>query len=443
MNYDLKLVSSVLETRDITVPIKLGVRSAMLGDEAQTYWDILLEHYEQFHEVPSPEFFHGMCPSYEHVVPNDTVEAIVGEVKTRYLHSSIEGALLRVAEMNGADPWAAKNEFVKLADSINVEVQRGNSDLIAGEDKAAVFKTLDDLQRNDGLLGYPWPWEYLNQNSMGLVPGNFWYIYGREKSKKTFILLYLALFFESLGLRVLFITREMTLEEIAWRLYPMRAGIAYTDMTKGKISSDGRVTLEQAMDALYTSKNLIVSEVFGGIAGVRAKIEEIKPHVVIHDYMKAIADDEMGDRFNVKEHQYVARVADMVKNIAKNPMNRVLFIGCGHANREGEKGKGKSTTELGHSDHIARRADGTIRIISDDVRNWIALIINAGRGVQKFLSWTIDGSLDHNFGNFIDSNTSWVDSTDSMDNAEDEARDDAPDVESVLKKIRGGFKRGA
>ena len=450
MNYDLSLVASVLESRDLSVPLKLGFKAKMLGQEAQTYWDIIMDRYNRFHEVPDVTFFKGMVPSYVHVPPTNNIESIIDEVRTRYLHEEVNEALKRIAEANNINPWVAKAEMLRIAEGLSLELFQGNTDLIAGEDKREVLNQLHLLQRSGGLLGLAWPWEYLNNNSMGLMPGNFIYIYGREKSRKTFLLLYLALFWESCGLRVLFNSREMSREEIAWRLYPMRAGLSYPDMTKGHVSTDGMYTLEMAMDSLYEQKNIIVSEAGGGIAGLRAKIEEIQPDVVILDYMKAIADDEMGDKFNTKQDAYVARTADLVKKIAQNPKKKIPIVACGHANREGIKLKGQGTEEIGHSDHIVRRADMAIRVIVDDVAGRMGLIINAGRNVQKFLSWTIDARLDANFGTFMTSDTSWIDDMESVNvaarktkEAADAAGVSSEDIKSKIGKLaaKNGMRR--
>ena len=440
MNHDLALIASVLETRDISLPIKCGIKAKMLTDEARVYWEILLEQYERFHQIPSVDLFQSMVSNYEHNPPTDAVEAIAHEIKNHYLYSELQSSLKSVAELCAQDPWAAKAEMLKQAENLTLELQMENTDLIAGEDKESVFRTLQMLQSSGGLLGIPWPWHYLNENSLGVMPGNFVYFYGREKSRKTWILLYLALFWESLGHRVLFITREMSLAEVAWRLYPLRARLNYQELTKGNVSTDGKMTLEAAIDDLYQHKNLIISEVGNGMAGVRAKIEEVKPSIVIHDYMKGIAEDEMGDKANAKEHVYVGRVADRLKDCARK--FGIPIIACGHANREGVKLAGRGTEEVAHADHIVRRADLVIRVICDDVTERIALIVPAGRAVRKYLSWTINAALDHNFGEFMDTDTSWTSESSAMDNAEKKAKEspEAAKMASDVKKAMSSFK---
>jgi len=423
MNYDLALISAVLEERDMASAIRLGIKPRFLGGEAQTYWDIIANHYEQFQEVPSLKHFVSMCPGYEHNVGGDGMEAIAHELKSRFLYGEIEDIVKKVLDLNDADPWEARKQLSSLADNLSVEVQEKVTDLVAGSDKAEVLRRIEFLRQNNGLMGYPWPWPFMNENSKGVCPGNFIYIYGREKSRKTFLLCYLAVWFESLGIRVLFFTREMTLEEIAWRMYPMRAGLPYSELTAGQISTDGITKLEDVMDDLYSRKNLIVTEMDGGMAGVRAKVEEVKPGLIIHDYMMSVAEDEMEMRSKSREHEVIGKVAGGFKRLAMKL--KIPIIACGHANREGVKAKGKSSVEYAGSDKIVRRVDYGFRVITDDANDRTALILNAGRDAKKFLAFTFDSRLCNGFGNFLEAGADWVDSLDDVKESESKAKEEA------------------
>ena len=83
MNYDLALISAILKTKDFATVAQSGLRPNFLGGEAQTYWDVIVEHYDEFHEVPSLEFFQGQCRTYVHRPPEDSIESIIHEIKTR------------------------------------------------------------------------------------------------------------------------------------------------------------------------------------------------------------------------------------------------------------------------------------------------------------------------------------------------------------------------
>jgi hypothetical protein len=420
MNYDLALISAILETQDFASAIQHGIKPCFLSDEAAAYWDLISDHYNEFNEPPSLTYFSGICPSYSHRPVPDSMESIAHEIKTRHLHLQIEDTLEKVADLNEADPWEARKTLSRLSDTITIEVQRKNTDLVAGSDKAEVLRRIEFLRSNDGLLGYHWPWEHANVASPGVCPGNFIYVYGREGVRKTFLLCFLANWFESLGLRVLFFTREMTLEEIAWRLYPMRVGLPYQEMTTGQISSNGMIKLEDTMDDLYQRKNLIVTEVDGGIAGFRAKIEEVKPQIVIHDYMFAMAEDLM-EGTRTREHDAIGQVVNGTKRLAMKL--KIPIITCGHANRDGVKVKGRNSTELAGSDKIARRADYGMRVIVNDAENHMALIwVKARQAKKDAMTFTMDCTLCNGFGTFLNHDTGWVNNMEDAKDAEESSK---------------------
>ncbi len=421
MHHDLALVAACLESGDVRVALQSGARPEILGDEARLYWETLMDHYDQFHEVPSVPYFEGLCPTYQHHSPSDSVQAIVHELKTFKLGSDIDGLLHRIAERNVTDPWTAKKELVEQTDRVNLFNQQGNTDLVLGADSEDILDTVARLQRGEGLIGLPWPWEPFNKRSTGLCSGNVAYIYGRQKSMKTWLVLQMALFYEALGYKVLFCTREMSREELSWRAYALRGHFVYEDLIKGKITSEGKRLLKTVMEQLLDRKRFVVSSVADGIAGFKAKIEETRPHIVFHDYPKAMADDAMGDRYRGDEHKYVSTMIDKVVNYA-NDKAKVPMILCGHANREGAKTKGRSSTEHAWSDHITRRVHAAIRVVRDRPNHRMALLVNAGRMIPEDVVITLNTRLCTDFGTLVGEGADWIQAMGDKEESEDTAR---------------------
>tara|TARA_B100000131_G_scaffold234182_1_gene226101 strand:+ start:4224 stop:5573 length:1350 start_codon:yes stop_codon:yes gene_type:complete len=448
MNYDLALVAAVLQSEDVASAIRAGAdKPGLLSDEAQVYWDTIKEHYEAFHQAPSLEHFQNLCPTYQHSDVNDSVDAIVYELKTRKLGTDIDKASMAVTELNGTDPWEAKKILLQLAEQISSSNSKDNSTYIVGEDKEATLNQLKQLQSGKGLIGYPWPWDHFSNNSVGLCGGNVFYVYGRQKSRKTFLLLYMALFYWQMGLKVLFFTREMSAEELKWRIYAIACGLPFIDVIKGNITTDAEKVMIDWMDALAEGGRFVITDVADGISGFKAAIEEHKPQIVFHDYFKAMADDAMSGKVN-GEHRYVARMADQMKSYMSDKA-KVPLIFAGHANREGSKSKGSSDTEHAWSDHITRRVDGALRVVTDRSNDRMALFVNAGRSMKEGLGLTLNAALCENFGIAESTDYSWVKKySDSEDEeASSKARNDASkNVQGVTssfspKSFRKQFRR--
>tara|TARA_Y100001938_G_C8061352_1_gene417475 strand:+ start:238 stop:1584 length:1347 start_codon:yes stop_codon:yes gene_type:complete len=407
MNYDLGLISAVLESRDITSAITAGADTPnLLEDEAQIYWDVLKDQYDSFHEVPSIEHFKTLCPTYEHVKPSDSVESIVHELKTMRLGAEIEKAIHDLAGVNRVDPWDARTRLMKATEKIVARNSTGNTDHTVGHNLDALFHKIERLQSGQGLIGYPWPWDMFNSQTTGLCPGNCIYIYGRQKSRKTFLLLYLALHYWSLGLKVLFFTREMTHDELMWRILALLGDLDYLSTLRADISTEAKKNLREQLQAIADSDRFIITDIGEGTSAFKAKIEEHRPQVVFHDYFKAMADDMMGDKTG-SEHRYVARAVDQMVNYVSTKAKIPLFF-AGHANREGAKSRGTSSTEHAWSDHITRRVDMAMRVVTDRRNDRMALIVNAGRSIREGIGITLDANLCTGFGEVIDEDYSWV-----------------------------------
>ena len=66
--------------------------------------------------------------------------------------------------------------------------------------------------------GLPWSWAPLNDATKGIQPADYVIFYGRPKSKKSWIVAYLAATAIARGLRVLLQSKEMAAEDMTRRI---------------------------------------------------------------------------------------------------------------------------------------------------------------------------------------------------------------------------------
>jgi hypothetical protein len=406
MNHDMALVAKVLETGDYKGAVKAGIKPTLLGARAALFWDVLTEYYDQHHQIPSVDFFKGLCPDYEHHPPTDTVDMLIGELKTLHLGNEINTLLGQIIESNSVDPWKAKNLLIQLSDKVNSEHQVRNTRTQVGDKADYVLKMLSMLRDGSGMLGIEWPFDGLNQRTPGIMPGNVIYFYGRHKSKKTWLMLFMALFFEHMGYRVLFFTREMSVEELHFRLAALIIGISLDDFSKGNVTDETMADIKEIMAEIQARGRFMISDNTDGLPGYKAEVDDFQPDIVMHDYWKAMADDAMDGKYNTSEKRYVDRTIDMLVDYHAKIKTPVII--CGHANREGDKSKGKSSTEHAWSDHIVRRIHGAIRVVKSNDERYMGLVINAGRAIPEDIMITLDGNLCYGFGDELNVDPSWI-----------------------------------
>ena len=220
-------------------------------------------------------------------------------------------------------------------------------------------------------------------------------------------------------------------------------GIPLDDFNKGNVTQIGEDTVRDIMKEFLDSGRLIFSEDMDGLPGYKVEVEDVQPDIVLHDYWKGMADDLMEDS-KISEKSAVDRTIDRLVKFhmkCKTP----VFI-CGHANREGDKGRGRSGVEHAWSDHIVRRVHAAIRVVKSPDASKIGLVINAGRAVPEDIAFTLDGHLCSGFGNELQVDPSWIfTSEDSATASKDSAgrnKEKEPPAMSASATLRAGVFRG-
>ncbi len=407
MNYGLALVAKILETGDINEALKAGAKSpGLLSSEAKMYFDIISEHHQQYHQVPSLELFREKVPSYSHVPVRDNVEALVDQLKTIRLGNEMEDILSKVARAGAKDPWEAKRALLAACDGLSTRHSKGNHYYKLGEDVEETLKVMQRINEKKGLDGYPWPWEYFNQNSRGVCKGETYYIYGRQKTRKTFLIAFMALYYWALGLKVLIFTREMSFTDLKYRMIALYLGYDFGSTLKVTLPDGWQDNVRKFLTGTWESDKFIITDIQEGVSGFQAAIEDAKPDIVFHDYWKAMADDAMGTKVH-QESKYVARTIDQVVDYNSGKAKIPMFL-CGHANREGARTRGRSGTEHAWSDQITRRIHAAFRVITHEPTNRMALFVNEGRSIQKGVGMTLNANLCAGFGKEMSTDYSWT-----------------------------------
>lgn len=407
INLDLALISAVIETGQMAEALSQGAdKKGILSPEAKVFWDELQRHWDKFNQTPSLELFQAQMPSYQHKPTGDSVESLLHQLKTRKVKQEIQEWVYTIVDDVNENPWKAKDTLFQAAEYIAQNSSEDNDMYIAGENADYYINKMENIQNNGGLSGLAFPWEAFNEVSRGLEPGHCIYIYGRQKSKKTFLLLYLALHYWRMGLKILLFTREMSPEELMWRMIALGTQLPINDVMKGSLTNNAKKKVAKFLAELKESERFIISTDTNGINGFRTQVDQVRPDMVFHDYFKAMADDAMGSK--VKDPRiFVERAVDQIVDfMSAKARKKVPCFFVGHANRTGDGSAGRSGTEQAWSDHITRRVDAAIRVISDDTKT--ALIVNRSRFLQEGMGITLDGELCTTFGNLISNGYDWV-----------------------------------
>lgn len=257
MNTELALVFQILTSEDPVASFRqakeLGIaKEVMSTPEGRRSWSYIRQFYNRADahgEIPSLELFLRNNPTIELPESRDSIHSLANEIQNDHILKGVADAF---------EEWASQPED-KARESLTtlLDTLTGLRRAMPGR-RAKVLSTdlLEDLLNyfddvdagiNDGM---PWPWETFNEGTGGIKPGNFIMIWGLPKSRKTFLLLVIAVHLYLVGYRVYFYSREMMWADIKLRLVAIICAIDYAKITKRKLTVSERFAVVEAIKSL-------------------------------------------------------------------------------------------------------------------------------------------------------------------------------------------------
>jgi len=187
----------------------------------------------------------------------------------------------------------------------------------------------------------------------GLQPGRFYVLAARPSVGKSSFSQAVGLELAQSGKRVLFLSQEMSEGEVADRGVANIGRISYSALMEGKMGDGGWSRVLGAMDRLKQMPFFIDDQPALTLTDIRAKVTQIKPDVLILDYLQLCASTQSGNNRNSE----IEEISRGLKALAKDM--QVAVIALSQLNREVEKRVVKRPTlaDLRDSGAIEQDAD--------------------------------------------------------------------------------------
>lgn len=334
-------------------------------------------HPQTVGHVPSFEMVQHRFPAFFPAHAPDTVPILCAEIRRQ----RIRGELLLLAQdiqlKTEIDPMAAMADL-RARSAMLASMSDVGEDLSMSSAFNFLLEQYNMVQTSGGMLGIPFPWAALNEETQGMQDGQFIVIYGRPKSMKTWVAVYIAVCaYLYARKRILFYTREMSPRLVAVRIAAALAGVDYKAFKNGTLQPALKAKvftiLQELMDDeisagahgnhqpyfIITSDRAAASAgSSGGVSWLQAKIRELQPDLVIVDGMYLMKDDRTSQRST--DWKQIAHISQDLKLTAQE--FEVPLIGVTQANRAAQHKKGEDLTELAFSDSIGQDADAVLRV---------------------------------------------------------------------------------
>jgi replicative DNA helicase len=378
-NLELALLSRVIADGDFH-----SVQKARIDDSYFTT-DIAKEVYRFLRDTYHGQGTSGLTPSFEMVAQRipaffpthapDAVPVLCQELRRQKIRTEMLLLSQNLQLQANTDPLAAIAELRVKASEI-ASLSEAGEDLSMSAAFHMLWNRYQMVQNAGGLLGIPYPWAVLNEETQGMQGSQFIVLYGRPKSMKSWVGFYIAVYaYLVCRRRVLIYTREMSPALVAQRVAALIGQVDYKAFKNGTLQPELRqkvfTILQELMDdekaagaygqhqpCLVVTSDRSSTGAGGGVGWLQAKIRDLKPDLVIVDGMYLMKDDRTKQR--TVDWKQIAHISQDLKLTCQD--FDIPIIGITQANRSAQKTKGDDLTEIAYADALGQDADAVFRV---------------------------------------------------------------------------------
>jgi len=395
MNYEVRLLNSLIQSNDYVTAVNEGVESVFM--EYRDIWNFVCSHYDEHKKVPSKETVKQHHPEFEFYSTPEPLKYYIDEAKkeslsyqTRVLVSKTNG-LLSEAGPKEALAYLMENTSMLYKFSSNLK----DTDL-AGEwrDRAKDLRERSEKGLNE-LQGIPSGIGVIDKQFGGWQPGDFIVLLGWTGVGKSFIARLFAVNAWRAGYRPLIISLEMNKQQEGQRLDTLLTNgdgsFTNTDLVRANPAIVD--SYEEWAEMTFEGKHPIYLVTSEGLETadqnmVQAKIDQYRPDLVILDY-HGLFDDASGAKNETEKAKNLSKAFKRmaVKNGVPIIDVAAVTMNDGHSERPPE------LEEVAWSKQLAYDADLVLAIhreYNSDLFQVVSRKVRRSTQFGFFLRWNLE-----------------------------------------------------
>jgi replicative DNA helicase len=262
-------------------------------------WKFVRTHWTKYGEVPSAVTVKDNYPTYRLLAVEDSTEYLVDQlVAYRRRQKAIE------VVQNAAEFIASGNHDQAIAEmssgvaTIYDEGAGLTADIDLTKDAMGRFdEYLAVKTRPNGLIGYSTGFRTIDEATAGLQPEQLITIIAPPKTGKSVLAMQMAVNVHQDGFVPMFQSFEMSNIEQQHRHDAMRAHIAHSRLTRGKLHLDEEKRYKESLEKMQEMHKFYLTDSTSAmtVTGLAAKIEKIKPDIVFVDGVYLMVDESTGE----------------------------------------------------------------------------------------------------------------------------------------------------
>ena len=385
--WEIQLVSRIVRTGELNSVLNWGITETdFLTLQGRGMWRALYGYHaspETSGSILGQEAARQRFPNF--VLCDDatmTTDALCAEVRRARLTVDYKKMAVQGLEVVDHDPMQAIShtqanltslQNIGMSQSTDVHFYKGFSERM---------RRYELIKQGVDLSCGRWPWDPLQEATMGVQPDDYIVFFGRPKSMKTWVLAFLIAWFYQMRKRILIYTKEMTPGNIFWRVGACLAEVRYNALNNATLTWEEEQMLYTVERMLYLAQacQTVVclsgaDAVEGGdnVPWLRAKVEQYQPEIVFIDGMYLMSDA----RGATKDHARVRNISRGIRQM--NLETGIPVFATLQANRAAAQHQEANLDEIAFSDAIGQDATMIFRTINERQKPTIALVVGGSR----------------------------------------------------------------
>lgn len=364
MNYEIKLLNSIIESGDYVDAVNSGVENVFI--EYRDVWNFVVSHYDEHSKVPSKDTVKSHFSDFEFFNTPEPLAYYVDEAKKESLSYQTRQIVAKAHSLIGeVGPKDALSYLMEQTSKLyKYSSSLKDTDLVSEwRDRYEDLKERS-LNPNQQYIGIPSGIDVIDKTFGGWQAGDFVVLLGWTGVGKSFIARLFAVNAWKAGYRPMIISLEMNKKQEGQRLDTLlnngEGHFTNTDLIKA--NPDIVDTYESWGENMFEGKQPIYLITSEGLETadqnmVQAKIDQYQPDMVILDY-HGLFDDATGARTETEKAKNLSKAFKRIAVKNNVPIIDVAAVTMadGHGDRPPE------LEEVAWSKQLAYDADLVLAI---------------------------------------------------------------------------------
>lgn len=394
MNYEVRLLNSIIDTGDYVGAVNGGVENVFL--EYRDIWNFVVSHYDTHMKVPSKETVKQHHPDFEFVNTPEPINYYIDEARKESLAYQTRGIVAKAHSMiSEVGPRQALSFLMEETSKIYKFASSLKDTDLVGEWKDRFNDLVERSKNKKSIQGIPSGINVIDKVFGGWQPGDFVVLLGWTGVGKSFIARLFAVNAWKAGYRPLIISLEMNRQQEGQRLDTLlnngEGHFTNTDLVKA--NPEIIQNYEKWAEATFSGKHAIHLVTSEGIETadqnmVQAKIDQYHPDMVILDY-HGLFDDASGAKTETEKAKNLSKAFKRlaVRNAVPIIDVAAVTMADGHSERPPE------LEEVAWSKQLAYDADLVLAIhrdLSSDLFQVVSRKVRRATNFGFYLRWNLE-----------------------------------------------------